>query len=130
MSSMAFIERHSSSYSECAGFRQQGHLLVESKTLLHVHEWRMKADAGCCRWPSRADVGQCWPQRERCLGLSSAAIRPFICLSVCPMPITAGQRCILGLWLLFITNRKPHAQGEPAGRRCRCRNGNEAVVTS
>jgi len=43
--------------------------------------------------------------------LCSAAIRPSVCLSVCPIPV-ALKRCISGLWLLIDTNRKRHS-GRP-----------------
>jgi len=49
-------------------------------------------------------------------------IRPFICLSHHPTAL-GQERCILGLWLLQNTNRKPHAGIRTTGQR-----GDEAVA--
>ena len=62
-------------------------------------------------------AGSCMMQRHFLLllpalrwgTLSDVAIRPPVCPSVCLLHVHRSRRCILGLWLLQNTNRKPHA---------------------
>ena len=62
-------------------------------------------------------AGSCMMQRHFLLllpalrrgTLSDVAIRPPVCPSVCLPHVHRSRRCILGLWLLQNTNRKPHA---------------------